>query len=84
MPSDSVEQVFRSPNLVSGDIPYEVSYFAAVNGITEEQVRGLIKLHGEDVAVLVSEARKLREASEGTETKTWTSLLKAGGGAQEQ
>ncbi|CDX56840.1 hypothetical protein MPL3365_250022 [Mesorhizobium plurifarium] len=32
-----------------------------MNGITEDQVRALIKLHGEDVVVLVIEARKLRE-----------------------
>ncbi|AZO09538.1 MULTISPECIES: DUF3606 domain-containing protein [unclassified Mesorhizobium] len=61
MESDSAERTFRNPNRVSANDPYEVGYFAAVNGLTEEQVRGLIRTHGEEVAVLVREARKLRE-----------------------
>ncbi|CDX17346.1 conserved hypothetical protein [Mesorhizobium plurifarium] len=61
MADDSAEHVFRNPNRVSADEAYEVGYFAGVNGITEDQVRALIKLHGEDVVVLVIEARKLRE-----------------------
>jgi len=65
MADDSAEHVFRNPNRVSADDPYEVGYFAAVNGLTEDQVRALIKTHGEDVVVLVMAARKLREMRSG-------------------
>lgn len=65
MATDSIEHTFRNPNLVSGNEPYEIGCFAAVNGISEAQVRELIKTHGEDVTVLVAEARKLREAGRG-------------------
>jgi hypothetical protein len=41
--------------------PEQLAYFSAVNGITEQQARELIRKHGDNLAVLVKEARRLRE-----------------------
>ncbi|MBZ9819717.1 DUF3606 domain-containing protein [Mesorhizobium sp. CA4] len=58
---DSAESEVRDPNRISTSDADQLGYFAAVNGITEEQARELIQNHGGNLAVLVKEARKLRE-----------------------
>jgi hypothetical protein len=44
---------------VSGSEDYEVEYFAREVGITPDQVRELIKKHGNDRETLTREAKKL-------------------------
>ena len=45
---------------VSGSEEYEVDYFAKKHGLSPDQVRALIKAHGNDRATLEVEARKLK------------------------
>ncbi|WP_404924900.1 DUF3606 domain-containing protein [Mesorhizobium sp. ORM16] len=46
--------------IVGYDESYEVQYFAEQAGISAEQVRELIKRHGNERATLELEAKKLR------------------------
>ncbi|AZO34716.1 DUF3606 domain-containing protein [Mesorhizobium sp. M2A.F.Ca.ET.037.01.1.1] len=59
--SDSADNDVRHANRISTSDVDQLAYFAAVNGITEQQARDLIQRHGDNLAVLVNEARKLRE-----------------------
>ncbi|WP_292145077.1 DUF3606 domain-containing protein [Mesorhizobium sp.] len=59
--SDSAESDVRGANRISTSDLDQLDYFAAANGITEQQARDLIQKHGNNLAVLVKEARKLRE-----------------------
>ncbi|TPK38717.1 DUF3606 domain-containing protein [Mesorhizobium sp. B2-5-3] len=60
MADDKSKRDFRDRNRVSADEDYEVRYFAEQAGITAEQVRQLIKRHGNERATLELEAKKLR------------------------
>ncbi|CDX60375.1 hypothetical protein MPL3365_370015 [Mesorhizobium plurifarium] len=59
--SESADSDVRDPNRISTSDPEQLAYFSAVNGITEQQARELIRKHGDNLAVLVKEARRLRE-----------------------
>ncbi|CDX32033.1 hypothetical protein MPLDJ20_150010 [Mesorhizobium plurifarium] len=59
--SESAGSDVRDPNRISTSDPEQLAYFSAVNGITEQQARELIRKHGDNLAVLVKEARRLRE-----------------------
>lgn len=58
--TESADSDVRDPNRISTGDPEQLAYFSAVNGITEQQARELIRKHGGNLAVLVKEARKLR------------------------
>lgn len=60
MSDDEGKRDFRDRDRVSADEDYEVRYFAKQHRITPEQVRDLIKEHGNDRKLLDREARKLR------------------------
>ena len=45
---------------VSGNEPYEVSYFAQKHGISSQQARELIEKHGNDRETLDRAAEKLK------------------------
>ena len=60
MADDKTKRDFRDRDRVSADEDYEVSYFAKQHRISPEQVRDLIKEHGNDRKTLEREARKLR------------------------
>ncbi|TPI13032.1 DUF3606 domain-containing protein [Mesorhizobium sp. B4-1-3] len=57
MADDTAKQDFRDRNRVSADEGYEVEYFAQKVGLSAQQVRELIKTHGNDRGTL---ARKLQ------------------------
>ncbi|TPI11219.1 DUF3606 domain-containing protein [Mesorhizobium sp. B4-1-3] len=59
--SGGAESEVRDPNRISTTDADQLAYFAAVNGITEQQARELVQKHGDNLAVLVKEARKLQE-----------------------
>lgn len=48
---------------VSGGESYEVTYFAAQHGLSIEQVRELIKMFGNERAILDVEAKKLKSST---------------------
>ncbi|MES0158529.1 MULTISPECIES: DUF3606 domain-containing protein [unclassified Mesorhizobium] len=58
MADDKSKRDFRDRNRVSVDEDYEVGYFAKQHRITPEQVRELIREHGNDRKRLEREARK--------------------------
>ncbi|WP_224679163.1 hypothetical protein [Mesorhizobium sp. BR1-1-9] len=58
---NSAQSDVRHPNRISPSDADQLGYFAAVNGLTEQQAQELIQTHGGNLAVLVKEARKLRE-----------------------
>ncbi|MER8903763.1 MULTISPECIES: DUF3606 domain-containing protein [unclassified Mesorhizobium] len=58
MADDKSMRDFRDRNRVSVDEDYEVRYFAKQHRITPEQVRELIREHGNDRKRLEREARK--------------------------
>jgi hypothetical protein len=60
-PGNGTETQVRDPSRLSATDANQLAYFAAVNGITERQARELVQAHGDNLAVLVKEARKLRE-----------------------
>ncbi|MET3520240.1 DUF3606 domain-containing protein [Mesorhizobium sp. USDA-HM6] len=60
MADDKSNRGFRDQSLVSADEEYEVRYFAKQNRITPDEVRALIREHGNDRKRLAREARKLR------------------------
>ncbi|TPI57682.1 MULTISPECIES: DUF3606 domain-containing protein [unclassified Mesorhizobium] len=60
MADDKSKRDFRERDRLSGDEDYEVRYFAKQHRISPEQVRDLIKEHGNDRKALGREARKLR------------------------
>jgi hypothetical protein len=60
MADDKTKRDFRDRDRVSADEDYEVQYFAEQAGITTEQVRELIKRHGNERATPEFEAKKLR------------------------
>ncbi|MET3594483.1 hypothetical protein ABID26_003891 [Mesorhizobium shonense] len=60
MVDDKTKRDFRDRNRVSADEDYEVRHFANKVGLTVQQVRDLIKQHGNDRKTLEREAEKLR------------------------
>ncbi|MER9657268.1 DUF3606 domain-containing protein [Mesorhizobium sp. M0152] len=59
MTDNKSKRGFRDRDRVSADEEYEVKYFAKQNRISPDEVRELIREHGEVRAKLVREARKL-------------------------
>jgi hypothetical protein len=59
MTDDPTKKDNRDRNRISADEEYEVRYFAEEHGITVEQARELIRMHGNDREVLEQEIRKL-------------------------
>jgi hypothetical protein len=57
MADDKTKRDFRDRDRVSADEDYEVEYFAKKVGLTVQQVRELIKKHGNDRATLEREAK---------------------------
>ncbi|RWA69127.1 DUF3606 domain-containing protein [Mesorhizobium sp.] len=60
MVDDKTKRDFRDRDRVSADEDYEVRHFANKVGLTVQQVRELIKQHGNDRKTLEREAEKLR------------------------
>ncbi|MBZ9822366.1 DUF3606 domain-containing protein [Mesorhizobium sp. CA4] len=60
MADDKSKRDSRDRDRVSADEDYEVRHFANKVGLTVQQVRELIKQHGNDRKTLESEAHKLR------------------------
>ncbi|TIM50097.1 MAG: DUF3606 domain-containing protein, partial [Mesorhizobium sp.] len=56
MADDKSKRDFRDRNKISADDDYEVNFFALQNNITPEQVRELIRKHGNDRATLTAAA----------------------------
>ncbi|TIT69113.1 MAG: DUF3606 domain-containing protein [Mesorhizobium sp.] len=59
MADDKSKKDFRDRDRISSSEDYEVDYFAQKTGITPQQVRELIKKHGNDRGTLEREAKKL-------------------------
>ncbi|TIS94143.1 DUF3606 domain-containing protein [Mesorhizobium sp.] len=55
----SCRRLPRSYRQLRGDRDYEVNYFALKNTITPDQVRDLIRKHGNDRATLTEAAKAL-------------------------
>ena len=60
MADDKTKRAFQDRDRVSADENYEIRYFAKQHRITPEQVRELIREHGNERKTLEREARKLR------------------------
>ncbi|CDX45309.1 conserved hypothetical protein [Mesorhizobium sp. SOD10] len=60
MADDKSKRDFRDRDRVSADEDYEVEHFANKLGLTVQQVRELIRQHGNDRKTLEREAHKLR------------------------
>jgi len=60
MADDKSKRDFRDRDQVSADEDYEVQYFAEKAGITPEQVRDLIRKHGNSRETLEREAKALK------------------------
>jgi hypothetical protein len=60
MADDKTKRDFRDRDHVSAEEEYEVRYFAKQHRITPDEVRELIRAHGNDRKTLEREARKLR------------------------
>ncbi|AZO62068.1 MAG: DUF3606 domain-containing protein [Mesorhizobium sp.] len=60
MADDKSKRGGSDRNRVSADDDYEVRHFANKVGLTAQQVRDLIKQHGNDRKTLEREAEKLR------------------------
>jgi hypothetical protein len=63
MADDKSKRDYRDRDRVSGSEEYEIRYFAEQNGITPDQVRELIRKHGNDRAKLTEAAKALRNKS---------------------
>ncbi|RUU39361.1 DUF3606 domain-containing protein [Mesorhizobium sp. M6A.T.Ce.TU.002.03.1.1] len=59
MADNKSKRDFRDRNKVSSDDGYEMRFFALQNNITPEQVRELIRKHGNDRAILTEAAKAL-------------------------
>ncbi|RWO98477.1 DUF3606 domain-containing protein [Mesorhizobium sp.] len=59
MADDKSKSDFRDRNKISASDDYEVNFFALQNNITPEQVRELIRKHGNDRATLTAAAKAL-------------------------
>ncbi|RWN01042.1 MAG: DUF3606 domain-containing protein [Mesorhizobium sp.] len=59
MADDKSKRDFRDRNRVSANDDYEVGYFAKKVGLTPQQVRELIREHGNDRATLEREAKAI-------------------------
>ncbi|MDG4877681.1 DUF3606 domain-containing protein [Mesorhizobium sp. WSM4935] len=59
MADDKSKRDFRDRDRVSANDDYEVGYFAKKLGLTPQQVRELIREHGNDRATLEREAKAL-------------------------
>ncbi|MER9330807.1 DUF3606 domain-containing protein [Mesorhizobium sp. M0488] len=59
MTDNKSKRAFRDRDRVSAEEEYEVKYFAKQNRISPDEVRELIREHGDGRAKLVREARKL-------------------------
>ncbi|MBZ9859712.1 DUF3606 domain-containing protein [Mesorhizobium sp. CA12] len=57
MADDKTKSDFRDRDRISGDEDYEVEHFAQKVGLTPQQVRELIKKHGNDRETLEREAK---------------------------
>jgi len=60
MADDKTQRDFRDRDRISAEEEYEVRYFAKQHRISPEQVRDLVKEHGNDRKTLDREAGKLR------------------------
>ena len=60
MADDKSKRDYRDRDRVSGREEYEIRHFAEQNGITPDQVRELIRKHGNDRAKLTEAAKALR------------------------
>ncbi|RRH90055.1 DUF3606 domain-containing protein [Mesorhizobium tamadayense] len=60
MADDKTKRDFLDRDRVSADEDYELRHFANKVGLTVQQVRDLIKQHGNDRKTLAREAEKLR------------------------
>ncbi|PBB16528.1 DUF3606 domain-containing protein [Mesorhizobium sp. WSM4313] len=60
MADDKSKRGARDRDRVSADEDYEVRHFANKVGLTVQQVRDLIKQHGNDRSTLERDAEKLR------------------------
>jgi hypothetical protein len=60
MADDKTQRDFRDRDRISAEEDYEVRYFAKQHRISPEQVRDLVKEHGNDRKTLDREAGKLR------------------------
>lgn len=60
MADDKTKRTAQDRDRVSASDAYEVEYFAKKHGLTTEQVRTLIKKHGNSRAALETEAAKLK------------------------
>ncbi|RUU12966.1 DUF3606 domain-containing protein [Mesorhizobium sp. USDA-HM6] len=61
MADDRSKRDFRDRNRISADEDYEVEYFASKVGLTVQQVRDLIRQHGNDRKTLEREAKALKQ-----------------------
>ncbi|TIS55753.1 MAG: DUF3606 domain-containing protein [Mesorhizobium sp.] len=59
MADDKSKRDFRDRSRISAEDDYEVNYFALKNNITPEQVRELIRKHGNNRATLTEAAKAL-------------------------
>ncbi|RWP14156.1 DUF3606 domain-containing protein [Mesorhizobium sp.] len=59
MADDKSKRDLRDRNKLSASDDYEVDFFALQNNITPEQVRELIRKHGNDRATLTAAAKAL-------------------------
>ncbi|OWK21919.1 DUF3606 domain-containing protein [Mesorhizobium amorphae] len=59
MADDKSKRDFRDRKQISADDEYEVKFFALQNNITPEQVRELIRQHGNNRATLTKAAQAL-------------------------
>jgi hypothetical protein len=59
MADDKSKRDFRDRDRVSANDDYELGYFAKKVGLTPQQVRELIRKHGNDRATLEREAKAL-------------------------
>lgn len=60
MADDKSKRDYRDRDRVASDEDYEVEYFAKQHGITPDQVRELIKKHGNSRKTLEAAAKALR------------------------
>ena len=60
MADDKAKRDFRDRDRISAEDDYEIEYFAQKNGITLQQVRELIRKHGNSRAALEIAAEAVR------------------------
>lgn len=63
MPNEEGRPDYLDPSRVRQDDEYDVAYLAFLNGITPDQVRELIKKHGNSRAKLEEAAKALKAQS---------------------